>query len=275
MSGAPAPRGAGAESWGLASEPSGRARAIEEAALRAWPALTESDFDGWRLRFADGYTRRSNSITPLEPSRLDLDEKIATCERIYADRGLPAIFRVTPFAPEALDERLDRRGYARGDRSEVRALPLVASERLPPSPARAPRAGSVRVATLSLDRWLDVFATLSGSADANRAAHRQILAAVPGQRRLLVLVADDRPVSCGMSVLDAEGRFGLFDLVTASGYRGRGFGGTLLRRALAWGRRAGGQEAYLQVLEGNTGAARLYERAGFEVVYRYHYRERP
>ena len=36
----------------------------------------------------------------------------------------------------------------------------------------------------------------------------------------------------------------------------------------------GAEEAYLQVVETNLGAIRLYERAGFETVYRYHYRER-
>jgi hypothetical protein len=73
-----------------------RARRIEESSLGAWPALLDSDFDGWRLRFADGYTRRANSITPLSPSRLALEDKIAACECLYAERGLPAIFRLTP-----------------------------------------------------------------------------------------------------------------------------------------------------------------------------------
>jgi ribosomal protein S18 acetylase RimI-like enzyme len=273
---APAPSSAG---W---CSPDDRARKIEEASLDAWPALTDSDFDGWRLRFANGYTRRANSITPLGASRLDLGDKVATCERVYAERGLPAIFRLTPFAPDALDGLLDARGYTRGDVVEVRARKLavlqpVRSGEPPSEPARdgrAPRAGSVRVAALGLDRWLDVFAALSGSSESNRAAHRQVLAAVPGTRRLLALIADGRPASCGMSVLHRD-LLGLFDLVTASDCRGRGFGGELLRRALRWGARAGAEEAYLQVLDTNTRASRLYQRAGFEIVYRYHYREPP
>jgi ribosomal protein S18 acetylase RimI-like enzyme len=248
-----------------------RARKIEEASLDAWPALTDSDFDGWRLRFANGYTRRANSITPLNPSRLDLADKIATCERLYADRGLPAIFRLTPFCPEDLDARLAARGYKRGDGVEVRALPLHGAGA---RPTRPPRAGSMRVEALGLDRWLDVFTRLSGASEASRAAHRQVLAAVPGRRRLLALTVDGHAVSCGMSVL-CDGLLGLFDLVTATEHRGRGFGGELLQRALAWGGRAGADEAYLQVLDTNTRASRLYDRAGFEIVYRYHYREPP
>jgi len=282
VSEAPAPLGAGAP----ASPSLDRARRIEEASLRAWPALTESDFDGWRLRFANGYTRRSNSVTPLGPSRLHLDDKIAACERIYAERGLPTIFRLTPFAPGELDLRLASRGYVRTEQVEVRARPLdPAGSPLYRAPRR-PRARTWRVAALGLDRWLDVFTTLSGAAESTRAAHRQVLAAVTGTRRLLALMADVDPahgprprekppaaVSCGMSVLQ-EGLLGLFDLVTDRAHRGRGFGGELLRRALAWGMRSGGEEAYLQVVDTNWNAARLYERAGFELVYRYHYRER-
>ena len=250
-----------------------RARRIEVASLGAWPALTESDFDGWRLRFANGYTRRSNSITPLDPSRIEVAQKVAACERIYTERGLPTIFRLTSFAPPGLDEFLAARGYAPGEAVEVRALRLGGGATPARRPARPPRAGEIRVEPVGLDRWLEVFGTLSRSAGGNRLAHRQVLAAVPGTRRLLLLVADGRPVSCGMSVLHG-GLVGLFDLVTGTAHRGRGFGGELLQRALAWGRRAGAEEAYLQVVETNLGAIRLYERAGFETVYRYHYRER-
>jgi N-acetylglutamate synthase len=248
--------------------PDDRARRIEEASLRAWPSHADSDFDGWRLRFADGYTRRANSITPLSPSRLALEDKIATCERLYAARGLPAIFRLTPFAPPDLDDLLSRRGYRRGDTVEVRARSLGAGIGLPL--ARA--SGVVR--SHAIDTWLDIFGVLSGSPAANRSAHRAVLKAVPGIRRLLALWAGGHAVACGMSVF-SDGLLGLFDLVTAADQRNRGYGSEMLRRALRWGTRAGAAEAYLQVLGRNGGARRIYDRAGFEIVYEYHYREPP
>jgi GNAT superfamily N-acetyltransferase len=243
------------------------ARRIEEAALRAWPAHTDTDFDGWRLRFADGYTRRANSITPLSPSRLTLTDKIATCERLYADRGLPATFRLTPFAPPELDGMLAERGYRRKDEVEVRAC-LLSSRPQAPKPSRV--AGTVR--SHAVGRWLDIFELLSGTPATNRAAHRAILNAAPGVRRLLAFWVEGVPVACGMSVL-CDGLLGLFDLVTAPAHRNLGYGSEFLRRAVAWGARAKATEAYLQVLERNAGARRIYERAGFEFVYRYHYRE--
>ena len=56
-------------------------RDIEELALNAWPALQTKHYDGWVLRFANGYTRRSNAVIPLYESTLDLDEKINFCEK--------------------------------------------------------------------------------------------------------------------------------------------------------------------------------------------------
>ena len=287
-----------------------RARRIEEASLRAWPAHADTDFDNWRLRFADGYTKRANSITPLGRSNLPLEDKLATCERLYAERGLPAIFRLTPFAPEGLDEVLERRGYRRGELVQVRALsfargataavPIASGEggfaaeahggsngTLPgfrTRPAKTPTrtrtaempdfaSEPVRSRAHSIDRWLDIFGGLSGAPRGNQPAHRAVLNAVPGVRRLWALWVQGTPVACAMSVL-WDGLLGVFDLVTASGQRNRGYGSALLHRTLVWGARLGAEEAYLQVLEGNAAAEHIYDRAGFEIVYRYHYRER-
>jgi hypothetical protein len=123
----------GAHPGGDGESGSQRARRIEEASLRAWPAHADTDFDNWRLRFADGYTRRANSITPLGRSHLPIADKLVTCERLYAERGLPPIFRLTPFAPADLDEILERRGYRRGDLVQVRALTFARGARPPPT----------------------------------------------------------------------------------------------------------------------------------------------
>ena len=44
-------------------------------------------------------------------STLPLAQKIAYCERIYTDRGLPVRFRITPFVqPPELEAELEARG---------------------------------------------------------------------------------------------------------------------------------------------------------------------
>jgi hypothetical protein len=63
-------------------------RQIEEASLNAWPALNNLLFDGWILRFANGYTKRANSVTPVYPGELDVEMKIDFCAQQYSRRGL-------------------------------------------------------------------------------------------------------------------------------------------------------------------------------------------
>jgi GNAT superfamily N-acetyltransferase len=80
-------------------------------------------------------------------------------------------------------------------------------------------------------------------------------------------------VSCGLGVLDGE-FFGIFDMVTAPGYRRQGCAHDLLSHMLVWARQEGAGSAYLQVLEGNGAAEHLYLRLGFRQLYRYWYRVR-
>ncbi len=50
--------------------------------------------------------------------------------------------------------------------------------------------------------------------------------------------------------------------------RRHGLGRRLVRHGLAWARTQGASEVFLEVSETNTGALRLYQRAGFEPVAR-------
>ena len=60
-------------------------RRIEEVSLNSWPALQQILFDGWILRFSEGYTKRANSVNPLFASSMDVGEKVDTCERLYVE----------------------------------------------------------------------------------------------------------------------------------------------------------------------------------------------
>jgi GNAT superfamily N-acetyltransferase len=240
-------------------------RRIEEASLNAWPALQQILLDGWILRFSQGYTKRANSANPLYPSLdLDIEGKIDACERLYAAHGLPATFRLTPFAsPPSLDRLLEIRGYRLIDPTLVLYLDLTSWERLPVHSAELQEQG--------LDGWLDIFCRFRGSPLNAHQTHKAILQAIPSGRILHSLLVEGKPVACGLGVLEGD-HFGLFDLITDPQWRRQGHGTQLVSGMLAWARSNGARHAYLQVMIANAPARRLYTKFGFLEAYRYWYR---
>ena len=55
-------------------------RRIEELSNNSFPAIQTELFDGWLLRFSDGYTYRANCIYPLYLSEKKIQDKIKICE---------------------------------------------------------------------------------------------------------------------------------------------------------------------------------------------------
>ena len=85
---------------------------IEEISMNSWPALQTVLFDDWVLRFADGATKRSNSVNPIYPSALSVEEKIEECEKLYSAQNLKTVFKLTEEKyPPGLDGILEARGY--------------------------------------------------------------------------------------------------------------------------------------------------------------------
>ena len=237
---------------------------LEEAALNAWPTVHQMLYDGWVLRFANGYTKRANSINPLYAGVLDLYEKIDYCEKIYTAQNLPPIFRlIAPFVPPGLDVMLAARGYDRMDPTTVMTLDLRAWQE------KAASTNEVRV--LPLNDWLSLYTQMSGAALQNEALHREILKAILAPRLMAVLHHQGQPVSCGLGVLQG-GYLGLFDIFTAANSRRQGFAAELVSAMLLWAQRQGVSQAYLQVMENNRPARQLYTKLGFERVYDYWYR---
>jgi N-acetylglutamate synthase len=237
---------------------------VEEASLNAWPALQQVLLDGWVVRFAGGYTKRANSVTPLYPAQLAHDLKIAQVEQMYARRGLPVVFRLPSFVqPEALDTALAERGYrvTSSTRVMARALPAAAAGQAAP------------LHLLGRDEWLAIHTDFTGMQPPAVDAHRAILGAIVPEHALACLYDGDQPVACGVAVCEAP-LVGLFDIVVAPTQRRRGLGRQLVDALIGWGQARGAEQAYLQVVAQNHAAMQLYEQLGFVELYHYWYRER-
>jgi N-acetylglutamate synthase len=251
---------------------------IEEMSLSAWPALQTILYDGWVVRFAEGYTKRSNSVNPLYASTLPSAEKIEACEAMYSSRGLPAVFKITEAeAQRPIDAALAAAGYAKADETRVMTLDLAAA-----APAArgaesaageaAPSGAPVSLAESFDEEWIDAFCAC-GRHEAERPTIARILGNVVVRTAVAAAREEGAMVGCGYGAID-RGWVGLFDIAVREDRRRHGHGERVVASILARARELGARRAYLQVVAGNAPAERLYERLGFREAYRYWYRRK-
>lgn len=239
---------------------------LEEVAMNAWPALRTVVFDGWVLRFSNGYTRRANAVHPLYTPTLPLDDKIDACERFYAARGLPALYKMTDAAlPSELDAALEARGYEHDGGNRIMARTLDGTDSLSPL---------AHIDSTVSPAWIEHYVRLN----AERARHQDILMrlfdAIASPAAYVTLRRDGQVVAVGVAVAE-RGNVGLFGLAVDAAVRRQGLGMQLTDTCMAWGQAHGAQRAYLQVSAGNHPAFALYQRVGFREVYCYWYRQQP
>lgn len=252
------------KTWKGFSEPGLLIRHLEELSLNALPALQTSYLDGWVIRFANGYTKRANSVNPLYTSVTNLESKMNLCESMYAVRKQPTVYKMTTLAePRDLDAELARRGYREEPGASVQLLPLQTLE--------VPTQGRVTLSADANEQWLNAYFRLNNVQERYMPVMRHMLQHIAPQKCLAAVYIEGQIAAVGLGVLD-RGFLGLFDIVTEPSMRQRGYGHQLMLYLLNWGKANGAGYAYLQVMMSNSPALYLYEKLGFREVYRYWYR---
>jgi len=239
-------------------------RRVEEASLNALQTQRQLFYDGWLLRVSPGKARRARSVTAHFGSTLPLDRKIRHCEDVYAERGLPTLFRITPFAyPPELASVLATRGYRAFDTTLVQVVTLAR----PPAPADR---DEVEIVVPALPAFADAVALLQDATAEQRDAYLERMIASPQALRALVARDGDRVTGVGTAMLE-DGLAGVFSMATAPAQRGRGVATAILARLLTWAWEHGARHAYLQVEATNAPALAVYRKFGFATGYTYHY----
>ncbi|HKP66145.1 MAG TPA: GNAT family N-acetyltransferase [Casimicrobiaceae bacterium] len=241
---------------------------VEEAALNALQTQRQLFYDGWLLRLSPGSAKRARSVNSHFGSWVPIDEKIDRCEAIYAAQKLPALFRVTPFCkPQALDAMLERRGYVAFDETFVQIAPV--------GHAAARRVDGVELAIASVDEFVTAVGALRKSTAMQSAAHYERLSNTPlAMHAVIARSGGGEIVGCGQLAID-DRLAGIYDMVTATDFRGRGVAKSIVAALLRHAARMGAAHAFLQVNADNAPARTVYARFGFATLYTYHYRARP
>lgn len=240
---------------------------MEEAFLKAFPALEEVEAGDWLLRFAPGISRRANSANPRRSPLRDLEAAIPACEDRYRQRGMAVLFRVPSFIEPALDRYLEARGYTSegdsptlyGHRDAVVAEPDTEVELLPaPTP-----------------EWLAAMAELQRYSPTQSETYRRIVAAVAVPAVFAGLRVDGGYAALAFGIVHDEIHC-CESVVTAPAYRRRGGAQRTMAALHAWALDRGAKHFCLQVDATNTPALNLYRGLGLAgELYRYHYRREP
>ena len=244
-------------------------RRVEEAGFNAMQTQRQLFYDGWLLRVSPGVARRGRSVNAHFGSSLPLERKFEYCESVYAQHGLPPLFRITPFvAPADLDATLGARGYEAVGETFVQALALECPPELPDY------GDAVEIEAPDTPAFVEAVGDLRNSTPQQREAHRERLMNSPLQKRHAVVRSGGRVV-CTAQIAVEDDLAGVFDVITAADARRQGYATLACASLLSWAWQHGAHAAYLQVSADNVAAIASYRKFGFATVYTYHYRGRP
>lgn len=247
---------------------------LETLAANAWPPEQSIDLDGWRLRSAQGVTRRANSVWPNASAGIvRLEDKVNTVERYYAALGLPALFQICDVAqPPVLDTLLAERGYTVNSHAHVQVAPIRSLlESLPPLRLRPHF--ELQVSEEFDEEWFALYCASEEVSGRAAAVRRRIMQRIQPHHGFALLRSAGLPVAAGMGVVEG-GWLGIFNMATLPAWRRQGAASAVLRTLAIWAQLYDANYAYLQVMTQNLDAQQLYAKAGFVTAYTYHYREK-
>lgn len=240
---------------------------FEELTMNAWPSIQTMFLDGWVLRMANGYTKRSNSIIPLYSFENDINKKIEYCETIYSKNNLPVIFKIAGCNEhEKIDNALEKLGYENIDLTSVQICDKF-------NPLKN-EFNNIIVNDNFTTEWKNCFYECNKIKDLN--IIKTIKTMLNNIKNDIIAVYkkdNDKYIGCGYGVIE-KGFVGLFDIIVKKEYRGNGYGKEIVETILNEASKQEIEKSYLCVVDNNTLAKNLYEKLGFKEIYKYWYRKK-
>lgn len=234
----------------------------EELAINAFPVLLTEVYDGWILRYANGYTYRGNSVNPIYLSSMDKSDKIKQCEEKYVSKGLPCIFKMTETVEEGLDQLLETMGYEIQKYADIMSVDLnkVYSEE------------EVSIEKIITNEWLEQFVVLNGTTEEPmKTTAKTMLKQIGNEILCASMYKEGRMVACALGVIEDK-QVGIYDVRVLEDYRRQGLATQICKGIMSEAYRNGVHHAYLQVASDNDVAIKLYQKLAFKKEYTYWYR---
>ena len=243
-------------------------RDLEKKAAQGWLALEISEYDGWELRFSNGYTGRANSVSVYEDSTKRLEDKVVYCENLYAAHGIPCNFKVTD-ADKELSDYLLNRGYKVVTPSDVMILDTD-SEVFKEVLNNSKDYKDVIFADNPAE-WFDSYFEFEGFSDEKKIeTYKQIHDNTKITKLYVTLMHDKETAAVASCAIEGEYSL-LHNVIVDKKYRGLGLGKKLCLAAILKSKEMGAKYSYLQVIKDNDVAINLYKKIGFAKVYEYCY----
>ena len=108
----------------------------------------------------------------------------------------------------------------------------------------------------------------------HRAVVPSMYRAIPKETICASIWKEGKIIATGLGILDRD-YIGIYAIHVKENYRGQGFARQICTALLTEGMKKGAENAYLQVVQGNTAAKRLYASLGFTDFYTYWFRVQP
>ena len=249
-------------------------RTLEKKAANGWMAFETHEYDGWEMRFGNGYTGRANSVSVYEDSTKRLEDKVVYCENLYKAQGLPCNFKVTD-ADKELSEYLLNRGYKVVTPSDVMILDTDSEEfaKVLSDEGIADNAEAFKDVIFSDEpaEWFDSYFEFEGFTDEKKIeTYTQFHANTKVTKLYVTLLHEGKVAAVASCAIEGEYSL-LHNVIVDKKYRGLGLGKKLCLAAILKSKELGAKYSYLQVIKDNDVAVNLYNKLGYKKVYEYCY----
>ena len=239
----------------------------EQACLNAWPALSNVLYHDWVVRFAEGLTRRANSVNPLRPDARVDGRDIQFFENLFRVQELPLIFRVPSLLDPSVDRGLERLGFAAEGESCVIYADIGA--------VQARSHTSVEVTSRVSEEWLSALSAMQKHTEEQSEIYDHIILSIALPAGYATLREDGEVVAQAYGIIHDD-LLCCESVITEEHHRARGVGRRLMSALFAWAAAQGANGVCLQVEAGNTAGLALYRGLGMTTeLSRYHYRRQP